>query len=248
LELDASTASRDAVLMALRLLVLRASNPARLRNRVARQVLVRLLYERGGSWERRYTLRNPAAGDELARQLRTRLHDLTVAEPVIELELELSDLSPEAPRQEHLATMRGRDERPIVAADEHLKGRYARSSLHRVVPIEPWSRMPERRFALMPLEPTPDDRPLPLNLPEAIEVVARQPQQRQPEPAVIINGRQRRTVARVASRWYLNDEWWLRPIKRRYFVIELDTGERQTVYHDLTDQRWYAQDARSLWP
>ena len=35
----------------------------------------------------------------------------------------------------------------------HLKVRYGQSPLQRVVEVEPWSRIPERRHALMDYDP-----------------------------------------------------------------------------------------------
>ena len=243
LELEASTASRDVVLVALQMLVHRASSSRQMRGRVARQVLIRIVFESGGSWEKRITLRNPVDGDALAKTLRLRLQSLMLSQPAAELELELFDLGPEPTRQSRLATLHGRDERPIETADQHLKERYASSLLYRVVSVEPWSRFPERRYALMPLKPTPGDTPQALNIPHPIDVESRSTPFQQPEPIAIYQGRQRRAIERITSRWYLNDEWWLRPIRRRYFILLLEGGVTRTVYHDLSDQRWYAQDS-----
>ena len=105
-----------------------------------------------------------------------------------------------------------------------------------MVSVEPWSRFPERRYALMPLKPTPGDTPQALNIPHPIDVESRSTPFQQPEPIAIYQGRQRRAIERITSRWYLNDEWWLRPIRRRYFILLLEGGVTRTVYHDLSDQ------------
>jgi hypothetical protein len=42
--------------------------------------------------------------------------------------------------------------------------------------------------------------------------------------------------------WRLEDEWWReRPISRRYWHLELDSGKRINVFQDLIDGAWYQQ-------
>ena len=49
-------------------------------------------------------------------------------------------------------------------------------------------------------------------------------------------------VAAIHDTWRIDDEWWRDEIVRRYFVIELDSGRHVTVYHDLVNDAWYAQE------
>ena len=56
-------------------------------------------------------------------------------------------------RQELLIGLRPRQVRPLVNAARQLKARYGVSPLFRIVEVEPWSRIPERRHALMPYDP-----------------------------------------------------------------------------------------------
>lgn len=153
MELPAPTASRDTLLFALRLLVQRASQRPSLRGRGARQALIRVIFENGGSWEKRVAMRDPAQGDRLAELLRLRFQTLELPQPVAEVELELTDLSREAVYQETLAGLGVRYDRPLIEAARQLKSRYETSPLFRVVEVEPWSRIPERRHALMPFDP-----------------------------------------------------------------------------------------------
>jgi hypothetical protein len=61
-------------------------------------------------------------------------------------------------------------------------------------------------------------------------------------PRVLIDGRHRHRVERIEEFWTIDDEWWLgRPIKRRYYRVRLETGHLQTIYHDLTQDRWFTQ-------
>ena len=69
--------------------------------------------------------------------------------------LELAGLTAEADRQASLPGLgpRARRSRPLVEAARQLSQRYGRSPLYRIVEVEPWSRIPERRHALTRYDP-----------------------------------------------------------------------------------------------
>jgi DNA polymerase-4/protein ImuB len=116
---------------------------------------VRLLatLDGGGSWEKTATLKEPSRGTRLAESLRLRFGAVALPRPVAALALELSELAVEVAHQESLAGLRPGRPRPLVEAAQSLKARYGASPLYRVVEVEPWSRIPERRHALMPFDP-----------------------------------------------------------------------------------------------
>jgi len=58
--------------------------------------------------------------------------------------------------------------------------------------------------------------------------------------AVIWQGRYQRIRA-IADSWRIDDEWWRDEIARRYFVAELESGRRLTLFCDLVTGAWYAQ-------
>lgn len=58
--------------------------------------------------------------------------------------------------------------------------------------------------------------------------------------AVVWHGVYRRVRA-IHDTWRIDDEWWREEVSRRYYVIELDTGRRLTLYRDLVRDLWYAQ-------
>jgi DNA polymerase-4/protein ImuB len=242
MELPAPASSRETVLYALRLLAEQVSRQPQMRNRGARQVLVRAVYENGGSWEKQIAMREPVQGSRLAELLRLRFQALDLPQPVSELEIELSNLSNPGGRQALLDGVRARDDRPVIEADHQLKGRYDRSSLFHVVGVEPWSRLPERRYSMMPYEPVTADEPKSLNLPQPIAIESRPSPRGKPEPAALIGKKRRQEVKRIEDCWIVDEEWWLRPIKRRYFQVRMENGALRTLYHDLGDQQWYAQN------
>jgi hypothetical protein len=73
------------------------------------------------------------------------------------MRLELVGLTAETAHQEMLpgglGTLRSRRIRPLVEVARQLKQRYGESPLYRVVEVEPWSRIPERRHALLAYDP-----------------------------------------------------------------------------------------------
>jgi DNA polymerase-4/protein ImuB len=69
------------------------------------------------------------------------------------MSLELIGLTAETAHQELLPGLRSRRMRPLVEVARQLKQRYGESPLYRVVEVEPWSRIPERRHALLAYDP-----------------------------------------------------------------------------------------------
>ncbi len=61
-------------------------------------------------------------------------------------------------------------------------------------------------------------------------------------PLVLIASGRRRRIANVRDTWRIDEEWWRDAISRRYYQLELDDGSLRTVYQDLVDGRWYAQE------
>jgi hypothetical protein len=86
--------------------------------------------------------------ESLYTTLRYRLAGLTLDGAVEEITLELSGLTAVYARQEQLfgTTLRRRQQQRVSEAVKQLKQRYGATPLYRVVPIEPWSRIPERRW------------------------------------------------------------------------------------------------------
>jgi len=147
--------SVEAVMVAVTQLLVRTFTAPTLRGRSARQAWLRALLSDGSSWERLFTFKEALAGSEAARRaLRTKLalpNGLPPA-PIEELELELLGLSAEAARQPRLLEDRARSREPLVEAARHLGARCGHDPLSRIGQVEPWSQLPERRWALLPLD------------------------------------------------------------------------------------------------
>lgn len=87
--------------------------------------------------------------------------------------------------------------------------------------------------------PTGDaPRLLPLGGPRRVEVRTGE----DGEPLYVrLPGKTARKVETVREAWRIDDEWWRQPISREYRSVVLDDGRPVTLFHDLLDDRWYAQ-------
>lgn len=50
-----------------------------------------------------------------------------------------------------------------------------------------------------------------------------------------------RQVEAIGEVWRVDDEWWRRPIARRYVEVLLEGGAHVTLYEDLTTGEWFVQ-------
>jgi len=153
LTLPAPATSRETLLIAITRLVLRAFDRAALRNRHVRQARLRASLEGGQSWEQVTTLRDPGGHKRLIEALGYRVQTLALPGPVEALTLELSGLIDATSHQELLPGFHSRRPRQLTEASRHLKQRFGTSGLYRVAEVEPWSRIPERRQALIAYDP-----------------------------------------------------------------------------------------------
>lgn len=166
LELPAPVGEREALHRALdRLLERGLARPER-KDRAVRGLRLGGRLEGGGSWTVDATLREPAARREvLASALRNRVRLAPPPRALEGLFVEFFEFGAPAvqsllfERREKGA--RGTDHSPLSAgrisdslreAVRELELKLGHSPLYRVVEMDPWSRIPERRHALLPLE------------------------------------------------------------------------------------------------
>lgn len=152
LRFDDPLGSIDAVMAALDQLLADAFGQPLLRGRSVRQARLRALLADGTSWERHYTFKDAVATRDAARRALKSKLDLPNAlpsGPIDELGLELMGLAGEAARQPGLFVARARQLTEIAEAARQLRARYGRVPLYQAVQVEPWSRIPERRWALV---------------------------------------------------------------------------------------------------
>lgn len=149
LEMPAPATSRETLLVALTRLAARAFDRPLLSDKHVRQARLRALLEGGGSWEQLATLREPGGRRRVVAALGDKLAGHALPGPIERLTLELIGPVPIGGRQDPLPGLRARRPRELVEAVRALEQRFGASGLYTVVEVEPWSRLPERRWALI---------------------------------------------------------------------------------------------------
>ena len=133
-------------------------SPARVGWRVQRARLVARL-EQGGSWSTAVTLREPSAEREvIAAPLNTRWDLAPPTGAVERLTVEFTAFAPGTTalqlfQRDAAAAARAGRRRALRSAVREILLRLRRPMLYRVIPLEPESRIPERRYALIDYEP-----------------------------------------------------------------------------------------------
>lgn len=124
-------------------------NP-RMRGRAARQGVLRMESERGHCWDRVLTFREPLVGVRALWPLfRTAVEQIQPTAPVSTVDVELCELVAARGQQCSLSVGRSRERERLEEGLRRLRVQYGHCPVARVVKVEPWSRIPERRLALI---------------------------------------------------------------------------------------------------
>ncbi len=160
-ELDFPTPLADRLMLAqaIEKLVERAlRSPRRVGWRV-HALRARAWLEQGTSWLCEITLKDPSAdAHRLAAPLKTRLEQAPPAGAVERLAVEFTAFAPGTTELQLFArdatsAARASRRQALRAAVQEIRTRFRRSSLYHVIEVYPWSRLPERRYALIAYEP-----------------------------------------------------------------------------------------------
>ena len=152
LQMPAPSASLDAILVGVERLIRAAYGSNERGGRWVRKVLVRASLDGGGTWELavpfREALANPGDAWIAVKAAVTRKPP---ERPVEEIEAELVGLTRESGKQAAMFEGKSRLWHQVDEAVRQLGSQSGRPSLGKVVEVEPWSRIPERRTALADL-------------------------------------------------------------------------------------------------
>ena len=119
------------------------------RDRFVRKVALCARLVGGGSWRRSLTLREPTAeADRIRVALAPRLSELPA--PVVELSLELVELTEAAGRQLELLAAGAEDRTRLREGLRQVRASTGAGSVCTVVEVAPWSRIPETRALFVP--------------------------------------------------------------------------------------------------
>ena len=148
-------ASRELVMAAVEQMLGRAVRALADRRQAARLATLRIDLERGKIWEKQITFKEPRASQAaIWKALRPVVESAELPGPVIGMRLALTRLTSVIGWQGVLWTSqrRQRQER-VQEAMQQLKARYGVCPVGRIVEVEPWSRIPERRAAIVAFDP-----------------------------------------------------------------------------------------------
>jgi len=149
-----ATASMAAILPAIENLLSRAFNRPHLAKRYARETLLEARVLRHPPWTLRVAFKEPAGSPVRALfAIKAKLDGVALPGPLEDMRLTLTGLTGQAGRQESLWTEVLREQQ-LHDTLAQLQARLGTPPpIYRVREIEPWSRIPERRHALVQLNP-----------------------------------------------------------------------------------------------
>jgi DNA polymerase-4/protein ImuB len=153
ISLPEPTTSLGAMLMVVESLLGRLFEDPSMRGRLTRSVLLEGRVLNRPPWQRRFVFKTPVGDSSRAYAIiRGLLDNLSLPGPLEEVCITLGELGGESGRQGGLF-LEARQRDRIREAIAGLKVSFGQNPIYRVREVEPWSRIPERRAALMPYEP-----------------------------------------------------------------------------------------------
>jgi len=154
LPLPAAAVSLETILVAVERLIYSAYGGPDQRGRWVRKAVVRAALDGGGSWELAVPFREALADPRDAWfAVKNAIARRPPERPVEELEVELVGLSGESGKQASMLEGKGKLWRQVEEAARQLRAQQGRAPIGRVVEVEPWSRIPERRAAFIEFDP-----------------------------------------------------------------------------------------------
>ena len=152
LSLPESTVNIDALLLGIETLLSRAFSTPNLRNRYARGVSLHVEVFRGAPWTKRISFREPLADKKrILRIIKDSLAGMILPGPVEEMNVTLWGLTGQSGLQSSLL-LDVKRRANLADSLRQLEARIGRKPpIYQIREVEPWSRIPERRRALVQL-------------------------------------------------------------------------------------------------
>lgn len=158
-DFPAPIADRELLAHAIEKLVERALKSPRRSGFRIHVVRARAGLEQGASWLVEATLKDPSADhDRIAAPLKTRLAQAPPTGAVERLAVEFTQFAPGTTElqlfaRDAVSAARARRRNALREAVNEIRIRLKRTMLYHVIEVHPWSRIPERRYALIDYEP-----------------------------------------------------------------------------------------------
>jgi hypothetical protein len=152
LQMPSPSVLLDAILVGVERLLYSAYNAPDRGSRWVRKAIIRGGLESGGTWELPVTFREAIANPQDAwYAIKPAIMRRPPERPVEDLEVELIGLSAESGKQSSMFEGKGRLWRQVHEAVRQLETQRERLPLGKVIALDPRSRIPERRSALVNL-------------------------------------------------------------------------------------------------
>ena len=153
LQLAARAVTLETILVGVERLVYAAYASPDRRGRWVRKAVVRATLD-SGAWELAVPFREALADPRDAWfSVKSAIARHPPERPVEELEVELVGLSAESGKQAGMLEGKGKLWRQVEEAARQLRAQEGRAPIGKVVEVEPWSRIPERRAAFVEFDP-----------------------------------------------------------------------------------------------
>jgi len=151
LSFDHPLGDMDALLAAIGSLLGRLVPVLRSRYQVCHEIRLRFCFDNGRPWQDTVVLKTPLDSEqEMLGILKRHLETTSLPEGLAEVQLALAKLGREFGQQSPLSTgTRSRQQEALQRLERNLEHKFGHSPLKRVVELDPDSRIPERRVALM---------------------------------------------------------------------------------------------------
>lgn len=144
----------QVLLVALRQLIARILGRPDMRGKGVRTLRLAIGMEGDRSWERVMTLKEASGETERLRlALAPQLEGLGLPAPAESMALEVLEESRANEKQVTMDAVAEERQARLAEVARQLQARYGKSPLYQVVSLEPWSRIPERRYGLISFEP-----------------------------------------------------------------------------------------------
>lgn len=154
LTFPAPVADLQVLQVALRQLIARLLGRPDMRGKGVRSLRLAVGLEGERSWERVITLKEASGEAERLRlTLSPQLEGLELPAPAESMTLEVLQAGQANQKQVTLDAVAEERRGRLAEAARQLQARYGKSPLFQVVSLEPWSRIPERRYGLISFEP-----------------------------------------------------------------------------------------------
>ena len=154
LDLETPLATAEPLVMAVNHLLVRATTGPAFAGRAARQFRLVLETEHDRRWERVITFKEALSeAPRIADMVRPQLLGAQLPGAVIHVSLELRELVWAQGWQVHLLSRQGEHRTELEEGLRKLRARYGHCPVERIVEVEPWNRIPERRRALTSFTP-----------------------------------------------------------------------------------------------